>query len=132
MKGYELLDSAGVTSAMEDYLEMIIRLNEKHRGNGVRITKLAEMLNVKPSSASKMAANLKEKGLISFEKYGIIAPTSEGIALGSYLLWRHEVVNSFLCWLNGSENELEQAEKIEHFLDCRTVKSLEALLKKQT
>lgn len=36
-------------------------------------------------------------------------------------------MHRFLCTLNSSENELEQAEKIEHFLDGRTVENLARL-----
>lgn len=53
--------------------------------------------------------------------------TDKGQETGNYLLYRHEVIHGFLCALNHSENELEQVEKIEHFLDRTTVKSLELL-----
>lgn len=53
--------------------------------------------------------------------------TDKGREAGNYLLYRHEVIHRFLCVLNHSGNELEQAEKIEHFLDRTTVKNLELL-----
>ena len=51
-KGYEMRSGQTVTSAMEDYLEMICR---QARTEGyARINFLAQRLNVRPSSASKM------------------------------------------------------------------------------
>ena len=70
MKGYELAADAQITTAMEDYLEMICRLEEEEAGP-VRIRALSQKLHVKPSSASKMVSNLREKGLVTAQKYGI-------------------------------------------------------------
>ena len=46
---------------------------------------------------------------------------------GDYLLYRHRVINDFLCVLNGTKDELEQTEKIEHFLGETTVRNMEKL-----
>ncbi|MFR1518838.1 MAG: metal-dependent transcriptional regulator [Clostridia bacterium] len=125
LKGYSLNESERLTSSMEDYLEMICRILQDN--DVVRISELAEHLHVKPSSASKMVNNLKEAGYIEFKKYGYIAITGKGVEMGNYLLHRHKVLNNFLCLLNHSENELEQVEKIEHFIDKTTVDNLERL-----
>lgn len=82
MKGYELAADAQITTAMEDYLEMICRLEEEEAGP-VRIPGLSQKLHVKPSSASKMVSNLREKGLVTAQKYGEIHLTDSGRALGS-------------------------------------------------
>ncbi|MFR2561757.1 MAG: hypothetical protein ACLS8R_02870 [Anaeromassilibacillus sp.] len=47
-----------------------------------------------------------------------------GIALGDYLLYRHNLLNQFLCYINRSDNELEQVERIEHFIDERTIRNI--------
>ena len=125
MKGYVLQENGTVTSAMEDYLEMICRMLQSREV--VRIKELSHNLHVNPSSASKMVQNLKLSGLVKFEKYGYIELTEKGRQLGAYLLHRHEVLHRFLCKLNGSENELEQVEKIEHFISETTIENLEAL-----
>lgn len=122
LKGYELNNSPQITYAMEDYLEMICRLYKNK--SVIRINELADMLNVRPSSASKMVSNLKQFGLVSFERYGFIQPTEKGIALGEYLLYRHDVLNEFLCMVNNSDNETEQVEKIEHFLNPETISNI--------
>lgn len=127
-KGYDLTNEKTVTRAMEDYLEMICRQSDKE--GYIRISTLAGLLNVKASSASKMASNLKELGLVEFEKYGIIKPTKKGQSLGNYLLYRHNVLNRFFSFLNQSEDELEQTEQIEHYMNEKTVRNMERLLER--
>jgi len=126
LKGYALLEDNAITSAMEDYLEMIYRIHT--RGDAVRIGELAESLNVKPSSASKMVGNLKAQGLVASEKYGYIKLTDTGIKLGMYLVFRHDTLHRFLCFVNQSEDELEQVEKIEHFFNTETIHNIKRLM----
>jgi DtxR family Mn-dependent transcriptional regulator len=125
MKGYTLLAAGELTSAMEDYLEMIARLG--HSGAAVRVGELSSSLHVKASSVTKMIQQLVKAGLVHAQRYGDIALTEKGASLGDYLLYRHDVLNRFLCLLNGSDDELEQVEKIEHFINEQTVKNLEQL-----
>lgn len=127
LKGYELADNCTITFAMEDYLEMIFRLSLGGI-NPVRIKQLADSLNVTPSAASKMADNLKSLELINYERYGLITMTDKGNLLGRTLIARHETVNRFLCLINGSEDELEETEKIEHYLSKRTVANMEKFI----
>lgn len=126
LKGYERIENNQITSSMEDYLEMICRIYQEHKT--VRISLLAQALHVKPSSASKMVTNLKNQELVNFEKYGIITMTEKGLLLGSYLLSRHEILHAFFCYINQTVNELEQVEKVEHFIDRRTVLNIKKFL----
>lgn len=126
LSGYRRNDPPPISAAMEDYLEMICRLAQERQV--VRIGALSEKLHVRPSSASKMVAQLRDAGYLTFERYGYITLTALGRQEGDYLLLRHEVLHDFLRWLNGSDDELEQVEKIEHFIDRRTVASLRRLL----
>lgn len=127
LNGYRMLEHGQLTTSMEDYLEMICRMGEQ---GYVRITALAHALHVKPPSASKMAANLRSQGLIDFPKYGYITLTDLGRHIGGYLVHRHEVIGRLLCAINQTESELEEVEKIEHFLSPRTVANIEKFLDK--
>ena len=122
LKGYELLEFRKITYAMEDYLEMILRCCQKQ--GYTRTGTLAKTLNVQPSSVSKMLEKLKAEELIDFEHYGVISLTEKGQQLGEYLLFRHRIVHDFFCVINQTEDELELTEKIEHYLDQRTVLNL--------
>ncbi len=130
MKGYALNADGELTSAMEDYLEMISRLTRQNQS--VRVSDLSKMLHVKAPSVTKMVQQLGQSGLIQAEKYRDIYLTDKGREIGNYLLYRHGVIHRFLCALNHSDNELEQAEKIEHFLNRTTVKNLELLTARLT
>lgn len=128
LKGYKLKNSNNITESMEDYIEMIYR---KTLNNGnISIKDLSNYLNVKPSSASKMANRLKELNLINFEKYGQISLNEDGKNIGKYLLYRHNVLNNFFKLLNKEKYSLEQVEKIEHFIDYDTIRNIEKLIKK--
>jgi len=126
LKGYALLENNAITSSMEDYLEMIFRIHAS--GEAVRIGVLAEKLNVRPSSATKMVDNLKKHGLVVSEKYGYIKLTDPGYKLGKYLMFRHDTLHEFLCYINKSNNELEQVEKIEHFFNVETINNIKKLM----
>lgn len=127
MKGYARNAADELTTAMEDYLEMIARLQQR---GSVRSGELSKMLHVKPSSVTKMVQQLDQAGYLQSEKYGAICLTEKGKELSGYLLYRHDVLHRFLCALNHTENELEQVEKIEHFIDKTTVANLELLTEK--
>ena len=125
LTGYQRNEISDLSPAMEDYLEMICRLlSEKNE-----INELSEKLNVKPSSASKMVRTLRDSGYLNFHSYGYIGITEKGQIEGDYLLYRHKVLHSFLCMLNGTDNELEQVEKIEHFINRNTVDNIQNLMK---
>ena len=125
-KGYQIRNPSEITGAMEDYLEMICR---QAQGEGyARINFLAHGLNVRPSSASKMVYHLRDQGLVEFEKYGLIRPTERGWELGRFLLHRHELLHRFFCALNGTSDQLELTEQIEHYIDKDTLRNLERLL----
>lgn len=126
MKGYERSASDELTSSMEDYLEMVCRMEEE--GDPIRVSSLAASLHVRPSSASKMLDNLKKAGYIDFKKYGSIMVTEKGYEEGRYLLHRHQVLQDFFCTLNHTEDELELVENIEHFINHRTVANMEQAL----
>lgn len=129
LNGYKRKNHPVLTESMEDYLEMMYRIYlDKKR---IRINDLANFLNVKPSSVSKMATKLKENDLILFQKYGDVYLTDAGERMGSYLLWRHNILVSFFSVLNKTDYSLEQVEKIEHFIDDKTLLHMEEWIKKR-
>ena len=132
LRGYDLIEHTEISPAMEDYLEMICRYTRQRPEKWIRTNHLASMLHVRPSSVSKMAAKLKEKGLVTYTPYAIIMPTEKGDALGCWLLHRHEVLERFFCMVNGSKHEVKLVEKIEHFIDPMTLRNMEAMLAQHT
>lgn len=127
VRGYQLLEQNKklLTSALEDYLEMICRNSNKT--GYMRINRLAELLNVKASSASKMVKRLGELGLLNYEKYGIIILTDSGREIGDFLLSRHEIIEKFLKTIGINGNLLVETELIEHNISSNTLKNIKML-----
>lgn len=129
VRGYQLLkqEEKSLTSAMEDYLEMIYR-NIQEEGY-MRISMLSELLNVKPSSATKMVQKLTELGFLDYKKYGIIFLSESGKKLGNFLLNRHNIIEKFLKSIGINEDLLIETELIEHNMSPNTLKSIDQLNK---
>lgn len=127
VRGYQLVNQreGKLTPALEDYLEMAYRICMEN--NYARVGQLSELLNVKPSSASKMISKLAGLGYLKYDRYEIIQLTDRGREIGEYLLKRHQTIESFLT-LIGSSNPLEEAELVEHSLGSSTVSDLNDLL----
>lgn len=125
VRGYEILNKRkkGLSPSMEDYLEMIYKccLNEGY----IRISSLAEQLNVKASSASKVVQKLSEAEYVNYEKYSIIQLTEKGRNIGEFLLHRHNTLETFLKNLGVKDNLLLDTELIEHHLSMETLKIIE-------
>ncbi len=128
-RGYQLAEQSlhHLSPSLEDYLEMIYR-KITEQGH-IRVSALAELLNVKPSSASKMLIKLKEAGLVAYEKYGVIQLTEQGQQMGEYLVWRHEVIKEFFALLSPDDLQtaFQEGELAEHILSKQTVESLARL-----
>lgn len=128
LRGYHLQEQRVLSDAMEDYLEMIYR--QTRQQPTLRVNRLARLLNVRPPSASKMASKLRDCGMVLSEPYGLLRLTPQGEELGAYLLHRHTVLHRLLCTINGTDQELSLAEKIEHHFDRRTIANIEAFLER--
>ena len=129
VRGYQLLNQGGrlLTAAMEDYLEMIYR-NIQEEGY-MRMNTLSELLNVKPSSATKMVQKLTEQGLVAYKKYGIIFLTDSGKKIGEFLLRRHNILEKFLRVVGIKENLLKETELIEHNISVHTLRNIERFIR---
>lgn len=127
VRGYQLIkkEKRLLTSAMEDYLEMIYRNREE--AGYMRINILAERLNVRPSSATKMVQKLAQNGFVDYKKYGIITLTEKGKKLGKFLLERHNIIEKFLRSIGIIENLLLETELIEHNVSVDTLRSIDHL-----
>lgn len=121
VRGYQLLSQNKnlLTSAMEDYLEMIYRNSLKE--GYMRINTLSELLNVAAPSATKMVQKLSKLGMLDYKKYGIIFLTENGREIGKFLLERHNTIQEFLGNLGVREDILTETELIEHYVSLSTL-----------
>lgn len=124
VRGYQLLSQNKnlLTSAMEDYLEMIYR-NSLVEGY-MRVNTLSDLLNVAAPSATKMVQKLSKLGLLDYKKYGIIFLTENGREIGRFLLDRHNTIQQFLRNLGVSDDILIETELIEHYVSVTTLNKI--------
>jgi Mn-dependent DtxR family transcriptional regulator len=128
VRGYQLIqqDKKSLTSAMEDYIEMIYR-NSLETGL-LRANMLSNLLNVHPSSVTKMLQKLSKLGYVDYQKYGLIFLTQKGRCAGEFLYHRHNTIQRFLNLINNNENSLSETELIEHHISSATLTSIELFL----
>ncbi|MBQ7136662.1 MAG: metal-dependent transcriptional regulator [Bacilli bacterium] len=122
LTGYKRKNKYTITETMEDYIEMIYR-NTKEKEE-ITIKDLSILLNVRPSSVSKMINKLNKLNIVNFKKYGQISLTEKGKKLGYFYLDRHNTLTTFFKMLNKNQFKLEQVEKIEHFVDKITINNI--------
>lgn len=124
VRGYQLLEQNKklLTSAMEDYLEMVYR-NSLVEGY-MRINTLSELLNVAAPSATKMVQKLTALGMLYYKKYGIIFLTENGKEIGKFLLQRHNIIEEFLRNIGVKEDILVETELIEHTISAATLQKI--------
>lgn len=119
-RGYaKLLVEQALTPSMEDYLEMIFRLGLDE--GYTRVYEIADALNVQPPSVSRMARKLFDRGLLTYEKYGIIKLTRRGKKVGKYLFDRHNTLREFLNLIGVKEDLHKEVEGIEHSVSPKTM-----------
>ncbi|WP_245605194.1 metal-dependent transcriptional regulator [Niabella soli] len=91
---------------------------------------LAMLLDVKPATANDMLKKLKEKGFVSYEKYGKIALTAKGKDLAVGIVRKHRLWETFLYEKLGFfwDEVHEVAEQLEHIKSPKLVDQLEKFL----
>jgi Mn-dependent DtxR family transcriptional regulator len=111
---------------MEDYLEMVYRL-EQEKGY-VKVIDLAEALHVNSSSVTRMIQKLDEAGFLSYVKYRNIALNERGRKIGRFLVWRDQMLADFLNLLKAPGGVDDQVEGIEHYITPHTMSLIRNLV----
>lgn len=107
-----------LTSNMEDYLEVILNLQQEQRV--ARVKDVAQRLNVKMPSVTGAMKGLAEKGLVNYERYSYLTLTAAGEKIAREIGERHKTFYSFLTEvlkLDHNTAELD-ACRLEH-ATCR-------------
>ena len=122
----EYMKNNKLTPSEEDYVEMIYRIN-LNRGN-VQVKDVANELNIKPASVTKMVKKLNDKDILEYKKYDYIKLTEMGYKVGNTLLKRHNTIYKFLEILGLKEDIHEETEKIEHTINYDTLEKINTLI----
>lgn len=115
----------------ENYIKALFHLTtERIDKSEVGTNELAATLNVKPATANDMLKKLKEKKLISYEKYGKISLTPSGRKQAILIVRKHRLWETFLYEkLDFSWDEVhEVAEQLEHINSPKLIEQLEKFL----
>lgn len=120
-----------VSQVEENYLKALFHLtNEIQEKTEAGTNELAESLDVTPATANNMLKKLKEKGFVSYEKYGKITLTKKGRDFAVEIVRKHRLWETFLYEkLNFTWDEVhEVAEQLEHIKSAKLIEQLEKLL----
>lgn len=113
-----------ISKSLEEYLKTMYVLNKQ---NGrVRVTDVAEKMNCTKASVNKAVRNLKDNGLLNYEKYGTIELTESGENLAKKILEAYDIVYLFLKDVLNLEAEKAEgeAEKIKSAITDETINKL--------
>jgi len=107
----------GLSENLEDYLETILVLQDKH--TVARVKDIAQKLGVLSGTVTAALRTLSEKGLVNYKPYSFITLTRKGKTIAREVLRRHNVVKDFLQGvLLLEENQAEaNACRMEHSMD---------------
>jgi DtxR family transcriptional regulator, Mn-dependent transcriptional regulator len=111
-----------IRKSAEDYLEMMLMLQEKH--GYIRSIDIAEELGVKKPSVSYATKRLRENGYITMNEDNIISLTETGMEIASRMYERHKLLTEFFIALGvDAETARTDACKIEHDLSEKSFKA---------
>jgi DtxR family transcriptional regulator, Mn-dependent transcriptional regulator len=119
-----ILEKAGLSESLEDYLETILLLEQTNKV--ARVKDIAQKLGVLRGSVTGALKTLAEKGLINYEPYSFITLTQEGAGIAKEIARRHEVIKDFLqCVLLLPPDKAEEnACRMEHAMDKAVIDRL--------
>ena len=116
-----------LSSSIEDYLEAILALSEiDPQDQSVRVTDIAERLQIAKPSVTAALNVLKEKGLVTQERYGKVFLTPEGRKRALVVQRRHRVLRKFLVDVLGVGEEVAENDAclMEHAVSPETMEKL--------
>lgn len=113
-----------MSSSLEDYLEAILDI--KRASGNVRVTDIAERLNVKKSSVNYAVSKLKNLNFIEHVLYEDIELTEKGREKAEHVKGRHTLLMTFLHQFLGVNRKTAEKDacKMEHVISEDTVEKL--------
>ena len=96
------------------------------KSEAVRVTDIADKLNIAKPSVSAAVNVLKEKGFVTQERYGRVFLTDEGRNHATKVVRRHKVLRTFLIEILGVSQETAEKDAclMEHAVSHETMEKL--------
>ncbi len=113
-----------LTDSMEDYLEAVLII--KLQRNEVRVSDIADLLNVsRPSVVSALSA-LEKRRLITHAPYSDVKLTELGTLKAQEIYKRHVAIRGFLTEVLGVQLDIAEQDacRMEHTLHMETIQRM--------
>lgn len=119
-----------LTQTEENYIKALLKLTEESGQLSIGTNELALHLGVKPATVTDMLKRLRDKQLVSYEKYGKISLTETARMLAIGVLRKHRLWETFLCRSLGLpwHQVHDIAEQLEHVHSEALMDRLDAFL----
>ncbi len=120
--------SSDLSPSLENYLEEMLLLEEEKKE--VRVTDLAERLDIAKSSVNQAVSRLAKSKLVECSRYSPIRLTPAGRQKAKEICNKHFLLKSFLediLQVNASVAEVE-ACRMEHILSRETLQKLKRFM----
>ncbi len=103
-----------LTASQEDYLEAIHHVIDEKKV--ARSRDLVSRLGVNSSSVTQALRALSQKGLINYERYGVVTLTDAGEEQAHDVIRRHEALRDFFVQVLGVDLDISEdaACRMEH------------------
>ena len=113
-----------ISKSLEEYLKTMYVL--KKQNEKIRVTDIADKMNVSKASVNKAVNNLKSEKLLEYESYGTIILTDEGENLAKKILEAYDIYYLFFKdVLNlDEEHAKEEADNIKGTMSDETINKL--------
>ena len=113
-----------ISKSLEEYLKTMYVL--KKQNEKIRVTDIADKMNVSKASVNKAVNNLKNEKLLEYESYGTIILTDEGESLAKKILEAYDIYYLFFKdVLNLDEKHAkEEADNIKGTMSGETINKL--------
>jgi DtxR family Mn-dependent transcriptional regulator len=117
-------ETLSLSASLEDYLETIYDLVERHRV--ARVRDISARMSVNMSSVTGALRQLSSYNLVHYEPYEVITLTEAGRAHARELVRRHNVLKNFLLNVLSLDRAVAEdtAHRMEHAVDAETLERL--------
>jgi len=124
------MNSLTLSPAMQDYLEVILELSKQEES--VRVTDIAEKLNIAKASVTQAVNALKEFKLVVQDKYGPVRLTKRGREEAAKVRYKHWMLRSFLVNVLTVEPAIAEKDAclMEHVISPQTLYRLVEFMEK--
>jgi DtxR family Mn-dependent transcriptional regulator len=114
----------------ENYLKSIYHIGTENGTEETSTNTIAEYLNIKPATVTSMLKKLRDKKIISYERYGKVSLTKKGKDQALSIVRKHRLWEVFLVEkLNFTWDEIHEiAEQLEHIQSVKLINQLDAFL----